>query len=315
MAANPAETHAIRGLLRGRAIDRLIAALAERQLDLVGRAQLMAIGVSARAIELRVASGRLRRVLRGVYTVSRRPLSQDGWCMAAALYAGAGAVVSHRSAAALWGMLRGAPGRPEVTVPRERRQTRAVRFHSGRIASDEITVLRDIPVTSVSRTVLDLATVSTPARVASAMAEAEVRRLTDRLSLPDLLERYPGRPGVAVIKAILRDRQVGTSRTRSELEAVLLEFVDQIGLPRPEMNVWLNVGGRWIEADCVWRKHRLLAELDGQATHLTATAFVRDRARDRAVVAAGWRCIRITWRHFQHEPRALEADLRALLSS
>jgi hypothetical protein len=235
--------------------------------------------------------------------------------MAAVLLGGPGAVASHRSAGAALGILRSAPGRPEVTVSRERRQCRPVRFHYGRIAPDEMTTVRGVPLSSVSRTIFDLAGELSPARVAAAMAEAEVQRLTDTVSLHDLIERYPRRRGARTVKAILRDGRIGASRTRSEIEAVLLEFLDGIGLPRPEMNLWLCVKARWIEVDCVWREQRLLAELDGVAAHLTTSAFERDHARDRALAVAKWRTIRITWRQLQYERRALEADLRTLLTS
>src|SRR4051794_23918748 len=115
--------------------------------------------------------------------------------MAGVLFASRGAVLSHRSAANRWGMLRSGPTRIEATVPRERRQSRAVRCHYGRMQPDEVTTLRGIPITGVSRTIFDLAAVTTASRVASAMKEAEVLRLTDSLSLPDLLDRYTGKAG------------------------------------------------------------------------------------------------------------------------
>jgi hypothetical protein len=294
-------------------VDRAIAALAERQHDVVGRTQLVAIGISERAIDYRLKHRRLRRIYRGLYAVGHVTMSAEGRSMAAVLLAGPDAALSHRSAAAQWGMRRTAPDRPEVTVPRERRQCRSLRFHYGVIAPDEVTIRQAIPLTSVSRTVFDLASVLSPAGVAAALDEAEVQRLTDRLSLDDLLERYPHKRGAGVIATILRSRRIGTNRTRSDLEDAFLEFLDRSGLPRPETNVWLEVCGRWIEADCVWREQRIIAELDSRASHFTTAAFESDRSRDRAVAAAEWRPIRITWRQVHYEGAALEADLRALL--
>jgi very-short-patch-repair endonuclease len=139
--------------------------------------------------------------------------------------------------------------------------------------------------------------------------------LTDALSLHDLLERYPRRRGAAVIRAILQERSAGALRTRTEIEAALIDFLDALGLPRPELNVWLEVGDAWIEADAVWRAQRVVAELDGRAVHLTPRAFEADRARDRRLAVHHWRPIRITWRHIHHEPAELESDLRVLLAA
>jgi predicted transcriptional regulator of viral defense system len=312
MATHPAETGAIGTKLRGGAASRAIADLAERQHGLVARRQLVELGVSQRAIGRRVADRELRRVHRGVYATGHAALSADAWAMAAVLFAGHGAVLSHRSAAALWGMVRSVPARAEVTVPHERRQSRAVRFHYGRIEADEVTVLRGIPITGVSRTIFDLASTVSPQRVAAAMKEAEVLRLTDTLSLQDLLARYPCRAGTGVLRAVMHEP---LPRTRSELEIVFLEFLDARGLPRPETNVWLQIGERWIEADCVWRRQQVIAELDSHSAHGTPHAFEADRARGRRLAAHEWDPIRVTWRAIHEEAAALEADLRLLLTS
>jgi very-short-patch-repair endonuclease len=141
-----------------------------------------------------------------------------------------------------------------------------------------------------------------------------VLRLTDPLSLPDTLARYPGHRGVARLRAIVAGGRVGAALTRSELEERFLEFVASARLPRPEVNVPVQAAGAWIEVDCLWRAQRVVAELDGRAVHATGTAFERDRARDRALQVAGWRPVRVTWRQLAREPLALEADLRVLLA-
>ena len=181
------------------------------------------------------------------------------------------------------------------------------------LPADEITSLAAIPVTTVPRTLLDLAAVLDHRGVERAMNEAEVRRYTDPLSLPALLARYPRRRGTAAIRAILGAGGIGTTLTRSELEERFLRFLARWGLPRPELNVPIAVRGGFVEADCVWRRSRLIAELDGRAVHGTAAAFERDRARDRALNASGWRVVRITWRQLSEEARELAEDLGALL--
>jgi hypothetical protein len=217
-------------------------------------------------------------------------------------------VLSHRAAGALLGLNPSAF--LEVTVPRQRRRP-GIRIHRCVLPRDEITIVRGIPVTTLSRTLLDLATVLPKSQAERAMNEAEARGLTDSLSLPDLLERYPSRPGTPTIRAILA---TGARVTRSELEARFLAFVDAHGFPPPAANAWLSVHGNWIECDCVWRAQRLVVELDGRAVHDTTAAFERDRARDRRLHAAGWRVVRVTWRQLRDEPEVLATDLRALLS-
>ncbi len=300
--------------LRGAAADRAIAALVAGQHDVVTRRQLIALGIGERSIDRRIAARRLRRIFRGVYTVRQGQIGRHGWWMAAVLLGGEGAILSHRPAAALLGIRRSAPGRAEVTLPRERRSRKAVLFHSARTAPDEVTVVEGIPVTTVPRTLFDLAAVLRPVQVEAAINEAEVLRLTDPLSLNEVLERYPRRQGSAAIRKILAAARIGASRTRSELEIAFLECLDAVGLPRPEMNAWIQVRGKWIQVDCLWREQRVIAELDSHEFHRTGEAFESDRARDRALSATEWRPIRITWLHIR-EPAPLESDLRELLST
>ena len=172
--------------------------------------------------------------------------------------------------------------------------------------------MRGIPVTTVPRTLFDLASVLPKNQVERAINEAEIQGLTDPLSLADLVNRHPGRKGITMIKAILED---GAPLTRSELETRFLSFLKRAGLPQPEVNVPMLVAGRWIECDCLWRDRGVIVELDGLAVHRTAAAFERDRARDRMLHARGWRIVRITWRQLHGEPEAVAYDLRTLLSA
>jgi very-short-patch-repair endonuclease len=190
---------------------------------------------------------------------------------------------------------------------------RGIRIHQLSLPPDEVTSVRGIPVTTVPRTLFDLAAVLSRGQVERAINEAEVSGLSDPLSLGDLVDRYPGRNGVRMIRSILETLKV--TMTRSELEVRFLSFVKKHGLQRPEVNASLFVAGRWIECDCVWRDRRVIVELDGRASHDTAAAFERDRARDRMLHARGWRVLRITWRQLHDAPESVAYDLRALLSS
>lgn len=288
-------------------MDLAIGALAERQHGVVSRRQLLELGVGSGAIDRRLKLGRLRPVHRGVYTIGHRLLTQDGRWMGAVLACGPHAVLSHRAAAALWGM-RGHT-RTEVTVPGGQRGRPGMTVHRAALPSDERTTHRGIPTTTVPRTLLDLSAVVKRNELRGALREAEHQRLTDPLSLHDLVARYERRPGLRAVRALLAEASVGASIIRSELEERFQDFLIRADLPLPRTNAVVE----GYEVDCVWPEQRLIVELDGHASHSPAHAFEVDRARDRRLEAAGWRVIRITWRQLVQEPELVEADLRRLL--
>jgi hypothetical protein len=146
-----------------------------------------------------------------------------------------------------------------------------------------------------------------------AVHEAEVLRLWDPVSLQQLIDRYPGRRGVAALRSVLAEGAIGETITRSELELRFVEVIAQARLPPPQANVPLAVAGRRFEVDFLWRAQRLIVELDGHFTHSTRSGFERDRERDRVLHTAGWRVVRITWRQLHRDPAALASDLGKLL--
>ena len=293
--------------------DVWIAELAARQYGVVTRAQLAAAGFGRGAIEHRLAVGRLHLIHRGVYSVGHPRLTREGTWLAGVLAAGKGAVLSHRSAAALWQLLLPSPTAVEVTVPISRSPGPGIMAHESPLAADEIAERKGIPVTTVPRTLLDLVTVAPRSLVARAFREGQVRRLVTVDALAALVDRHPKRRGNATLRAILADAGYGTGITRSDLEALFTSFLRHHSLPPPRRNVHLQVGGMSLEADYVWPESRLIVELDGQAFHDTATAFEQDRARDRALAAHGWTVIRVTWRQLQRDELQLARDLRSLL--
>lgn len=313
----PAETVSvpdIRGLRRSRPIDAEVAHLAQAQHGVVARWQLMDIGMTERAIEHRIATGRLHRVARGVYAVGHSRISQPGRWMAALLSSGPGAVLSHWSAAALWGIRRSAGGPVEVTVPRKSTSSRQVRRHHSLLPMDEVGEHEGIPVTSVPRTTLDLAARASTDQVESVIREAEYRQLYDRLSLPDLLDRYPGRRGVRRVGVALeRIEALPSGRTRSPLEERFLPFLRRHGLPRPRLNDWIVVGTHRFQVDCHWEGTGQIVELDSWQAHGTRTAFRNDRTRDRVLRVAGYAVTRISWAQLDDEPEAVAHDLRMFL--
>jgi very-short-patch-repair endonuclease len=229
--------------------------------------------------------------------------------MAAVLAYGPGAVLSHRPGGAHWEIVRDR-GPCEITVAKARRPRPGIRVHQARLPADEVTIHEGIPVTTVPRTLFDLAAVVPPRELERAINEAEVLRLWDELSLDHLLDRYPRHKGNRSIRAALAKRRSGATVTRSELEEMFLRVIDSAGIPRPEINAIVDA----FVVDALWRDARLAIELDGRDTHGTAAAFEQDRERDRILLVAGWRPVRITYRQLRDTPGAVVSDLRLLLA-
>jgi len=286
--------------------------LARKQFGVVVRRQLLSLGMSREAIATRLERRHLHEVHLGVYVVGTRRIGRRGRWMAAVLASGEGAVLSHRSAARFWRLLPPAAEWADVTRPGGRVRRNGIVGHRSDLRNDEWVVEDGIPVTSVYRTIFDLAAVVGKRELERAWHEAEVRGLTDRVSLPVLLERYPGRRGTRRLRGLLgSDEPVGI--TRNEFEEGLLALVDAHELPRPRMNADLSLRGRFIEIDALWERQRLAVELDSRGVHGTKKRFESDRQRDRILVAESYRTMRVTWRQLRDEPAAIAADLRSAL--
>jgi very-short-patch-repair endonuclease len=286
--------------------DRRLAELAARQHGVVKRAQLHELGLSDGAIEGRASSGRLHRVHRGVFSVGHRLLTREGRLMAAVLACGPGSVLSHLSAAVLWGILRQEGPQAHVTVPTRdgRKRRRGIVVHKAALGGDEVTTMNRIPLTQPGRTLVDLADVVPRRTLERAIDEAEYLRLDC-----SGLEPRNGRPGSGLLARVLNEHRAGATRTRSELEERFLLTCEKRQLPRPEVNA--VVEGH--EVDFVWREERLAVETDGHAAHGTRRAFERDRLRDAELTANGWRVVRITHARLAREPDAVAAQLAGML--
>jgi very-short-patch-repair endonuclease len=300
--------------LRSRDDDRALAALAERQYGVVGRWQLIEAGWSGGAIEKRIWAGRLHPLYAGVYRVGHGLVQREGRWMAAVLASGPEAVLSHWSAAALWLIRPNSRSIIDVTTPHKSRSWDGIRRHHKALPGDEVTVEEGIPVTSVPRTIFDLAAIESADVIQNLLRESEFLQLSDRLSLPDLVERYPGRRGVRKVRlALERLREEPEGRKRSPLEERFAPFLRQHSLPLPRFNDWILLGDKRYLVDCYWPEVRRIVELDGWDGHSTRTAFREDRARDRRLSAAGYSVIHLTWNQLDDEPEAVASDLRMLL--
>ncbi len=181
------------------------------------------------------------------------------------------------------------------------------------LPADERTVVDGMPVTTAPRTVFDIAALGNRREAERSFHEAEVQGLTDSLSLPDLLDRYPGHAGAPLLRELLEIGPDGGA-TVNDFEAVFADLVEDHRLPRPRFNPDLVVGGQHFRPDCAWMERRVVVELDGRGAHATRRAFEADRERDRIFAAEGWRVVRVTWRQLTEGPEAIARDLRRILS-
>lgn len=270
------------------AIDSIIGALAARQHGVVSGAQCLAQGMTRRQIEVRLSTGRWYAVHRGVYAVGHDALSDFGRYWAAVLACGDGAVGSHRTAASLWLLQPHHRSWPHMTAPTQRRQRSGIVVHETRLLRPSDSARRHgIPVTSLTRTLRDLARIAGPEETETAVRAAERIHAFDRTAL---------------------NRPVPKRYTRGELEKRLLRMLRDYGLELPELNVqWHGV-----ELDAVWWAVRLVAEIDDWDTHRDRDSFTSDRRRDRALTIASLRPIRLTYEDLEDQADRTARDLRAL---
>lgn len=286
--------------------DARVALLATAQGGVVSREEAFALSLSADEIRTRLRLGRWRTLHRGVYAVGHEAVGLRGRAIAALLAAPAGAVLSHRMAAAVWDVWRGEPP-AEVTVTRGasvRRGTLTV--HSTRTNLTP-RVKDGLPLTSPERTCLDLAGVLRPAELRRVIREARVAGLVTDDSLRAEAARAKGHHGTA---PLLRALAGGAEPTRSRTERAFLRLIRDAGLPKPESDVRMD----GIVADFLWPRQRVIVETDAFATHGDRTTFESDRARDAALQVRGYRTLRFTRSQVRDEPLRVLATLAAVLN-
>jgi hypothetical protein len=291
-----------------------VVEVARGQHGVVSLAEIEAMGLSARVAQNWAASGRLHRIHQGVYSITPRELlSRRGHYMAAVLACGGDAVLSHRSAAELHGLRATARSRIEVTVPgRVRRNRAGLQVHrSTTLTAADVTTVDGIPVTTVARTLADLADVLRERGVERALEQAASLGVLDGRALHDQIDRHPRGPCLSR----LTNRGPIAAPTESDLEELFLSECRRAGVPEPERQRYIDPGdgGPMIRADFVWSDQRLIVETDGARNHGTRRSFESDRRRDQRLIAAGWRVIRVTWRQLIERPWEVVALLTELL--
>lgn len=279
--------------------------LAENQHGIVTRRQLLALGFTTDAIAHRIAKGRLHPIWRGVYAVGWPQMTPERRWMAAVLACGEGAVLSHRSATALWEIGKERHGRVDVSIRRRCEIKRpGLRARSRpSLQKGDLTLHRGIPVTTPARTLVDVATELGPGALERSVNEADKRGLITADALRDALEGFAGEPGVKTLRALL-DRH--TFRlSDSELERLFRKVIADAGLPPPQTKATVN----GFEVDFFWSELALVVETDGLRYHRTASAQARDWLRDQTHTAAGLTALRFTHRQVKYEREYVRAVL------
>ena len=289
------------------AVERAIARIGRRQDNVISGEQLRGAGLGRGAIAHRVKAGAMQRLHIDVYLLGPAPPTPMAKARAAAFACGADAVVSHRSAACLYGLLPETDSDVDVTVPgRNLGRRRGIRRHRVKtLPPQDATVMRGLRITTIARTICDLAATESARATEQAFQEALYRRIVTTRAIEAVIAREPTRRGSPIIRALLDDPRL----TRSEKERKILKLIDQAQLPKPLTNV--RVHGYL--ADVYWPSHGLVLEFDGWDAHGHRLAFESNRKRDQVMVAAGLRVLRVTDRHLVHEPIALTARIAQAL--
>ena len=272
--------------------------------------QLLAAGYSRSAVSRRVGWKEFIRVHAGVFFVGHGPIRFEGRCIAAVLACGPDAVISHHAAAALHD-LRPLPHTAiDVTAPTHHRHT-DVRSHVSVVPAHQRTTVGAIPVTTVERTFLDYAEQATPRQLTAAFEAAERRGVLDFRKLDQMLAAAVGRRGLKPLRAAIADMSDAPEWTQSGLEDRFLGLVSAAGLPAPRANRLED--GKTV--DFIWRRQRLIVEIDSFGFHRSRRSFEDDRRRDTELQKRGWRVIRVTDRRLANEPHKVIADIRQLLDT
>jgi hypothetical protein len=281
-----------------------VAELARRQGGVVSRAQLLEVEVSNGDIGRWTTEGRIHRLHPAVYTVGHTAIGIRGRLVAALLYAGAESAFSHQTAAYVWKLTPTQPSRVHVTTPRDRKSLKAIAVHRA-----ETTAVRTagFPVTTIERTLLDLAATLTREALRKILAEADYRHILHPARL--FLELGRGRAGSRALRAALLDHLPELARAGEGVEERFLLLCERNAIAIPEVNVAVE----GFKVDCLWRARRVVAELDSALAHSQPGKVEADHHRDLTLRRAGYTVRRYTWHQVTHQSEAVVADLRSAL--
>lgn len=289
---------------------RRLAAIAKKQHGVLAHRQLVALDFSGSAIHRLVLNGHLHPVHRGVYAVGHKGLSMNGWRMAAALAGGAGAMISHRSAAALHGLMDDSRAVIDVVTATRRRNRRGIRFHESLLCEVDRAEIDGIPVTSVARTLLDIAQVVPRRRLVYALEQAEKQWVLDMSEIEASMRRGHGHRGLKPLRQAIRNMDPEAQYAHQGLERLFIAFCEDYELQKPAMNAVVE----GFTVDALWAEQKLIVELDSWSHHKQRRAFEEDRRRDAALALAGFQMLRVTHRWLVNEPADLRRTIERLLA-
>ena len=297
----------------GGRVDRAIAELAGRQQGNVSRWQLRALGLSAGAVDHRVATGRLHPHFRGVYLVGHTAEARYAREYGATLACGRGAVVSHRTALEVFDLVEPRGGPVDVSIlSRSRRRHPGIRLHrQPSLRPEDVGATHaGLPVPSPARALLDFATQATPRELERAFHEALVQRLASRKQVEEAMRRAPGHRGIALLRPLVDDYE-GPTLTRRDGEERMLALCRSARLVRPEVNA--RVHG--FEVDFAWREPRVAVEVDSGRWHGNPAALERDHRKNLILRSHGWTVLRYTWRQIVHDRDAVVAEIATAIAA
>lgn len=296
--------HRMRASIAPVGVDHRIAALAEAQFGVVARWQLSELGLERGAIGRRLGAGRLHRLHAGVYAVGHDAHRPEAVWIAAVLACGARAVLSHRSAAALWAIRAGEGPHPDVTVPtRNGRRRPGIVIHRSPLAASDVVVRAGIAVTSPARTLVDLDRILDDGELVRAVRETQYLGLFDLAAIEELLGRRPSRR----LRGLVEDPVL----TESALEDRFLAICDRFHIARPVTQQPL--GRRRV--DFLWPRERVVVETDGWQGHGTRSAFQIDRATSNDLQLAGYAVLRFTHADVTKRPADVARQVRGALTA
>jgi len=292
--------------------DRPEIELAERQYGVITYRQLLGCGLRDGTIDRWLRTGRLTRLHRAVYALGHSVLVPDGRRLAAVLACGSTARLAEHDAGAVHGICAGRGSRFAVVVQPNRARggpRTAIHIRESALTDDDVSIVRGIPVTSLARTIVDIAA-RTPGQVEAVIDAAFALDVFDQAAMDRQLAT--GRRGVGVVRRELATRHPDAHDTRSRWERRMLALLDAHRLPRPEVNPSLVSLG--LSPDLLWRSHGLVVEWDSWAHHGTRARFEADRDKTVRLQTAGFTVLRFTWRQTHDEPEAVIAAIRTFLT-
>ncbi len=277
-------------------ISTQIARTAERQHGHITRRHLQELGLGSEAIKYRIRTGELIPIHAGVYAVKYRRVEPVALAMAAVLACGEGALLTHDSAAALWGLRRW-PQIPEVTTPEHRRRPSIHTHRSRTLTPEDARIELNIPTVSAARAIFEIAPRLSDRQLTRAVQDARRAGHIKPTALSTLVLRCPR------LQQLVDPKQ---NPTRSALEDVLIPWLKQHGLPIPIINTRVN----GYEVDALYPEHKVIVELDSWEYHSEHPQFLSDRERDAHHLAYGYPTVRITEdRVTDHEAQRLRITL------